>query len=465
MSRTVDVVVVGGGPAGENVAARAVRGGLSVALVEHERYGGECSYWACMPSKALLRPVDVAGAARRLPGVPTGPLDAAAVLARRDAFVHGFDDSSQERWVTDTGIEAVRGHGRLSGEREVTVTAPDGADEVLTARHAVVLATGTQAVVPDVPGLRDARPWTSREVTAMAAVPRRLLVVGGGVVACEMAQAVAGLGAEQVVQLVKGDRLLERMEPWAGELVAEGLRETGVDVRFGTSAASFRRDAAGVTAVLQDGTERTADEVLVATGRRPSTGDLGLDAVGLEPGRPVEVDDSMRSTTVPWLYAAGDVNGRALLTHMGKYQARVCGDVVVARATGAPDDGPSLRATGPVPQVVFTDPQAASVGPTEQEARDAGRDVRTVAVDLAGVAGASLLADDYRGRASLLLEGDGDGAVVVGATLVGQDVAELLHSATVAVTAQLPLHVLWHAVPSYPTVSEAWLRLLEAAGL
>ena len=465
MSRTVDVVVVGGGPAGENVAARAVRGGLSVALVEHERYGGECSYWACMPSKALLRPVDVAGAARRLPGVPTGPLDAAAVLARRDAFVHGFDDSSQERWVTDTGIEAVRGHGRLSGEREVTVTAPDGADEVLTARHAVVLATGTQAVVPDVPGLRDARPWTSREVTAMAAVPRRLLVVGGGVVACEMAQAVAGLGAEQVVQLVKGDRLLERMEPWAGELVAEGLRETGVDVRFGTSAASFRRDAAGVTAVLQDGTELTADEVLVATGRRPSTGDLGLDAVGLEPGRPVEVDDSMRSTTVPWLYAAGDVNGRALLTHMGKYQARVCGDVVVARATGAPDDGPSLRATGPVPQVVFTDPQAASVGPTEQEARDAGRDVRTVAVDLAGVAGASLLADDYRGRASLLLEGDGDGAVVVGATLVGQDVAELLHSATVAVTAQLPLHVLWHAVPSYPTVSEAWLRLLEAAGL
>ncbi len=465
MSRTVDVVVVGGGPAGENVAARAVRGGLSVALVEHERYGGECSYWACMPSKALLRPVDVAGAARRLPGVPTGPLDAAAVLARRDAFVHGFDDSSQERWVTDTGIEAVRGHGRLSGEREVTVTAPDGADEVLTARHAVVLATGTQAVVPDVPGLRDARPWTSREVTAMAAVPRRLLVVGGGVVACEMAQAVAGLGAEQVVQLVKGDRLLERMEPWAGELVAEGLRETGVDVRFGTSAASFRRDAAGVTAVLQDGTELTADEVLVATGRRPSTGDLGLDAVGLEPGRPVEVDDSMRSTTVPWLYAAGDVNGRALLTHMGKYQARVCGDVVVARATGAPDDGPSLRATGPVPQVVFTDPQAASVGPTEQEARDAGRDVRTVAVDLAGVAGASLLADDYRGRASLLLEGDGDGAVVVGATLVGQDVAELLHSATVAVTAQLPLRVLWHAVPSYPTVSEAWLRLLEAAGL
>lgn len=296
----------------------------------------------------------------------------------------------------------------------------------------------------------------------MKAVPRRLVVLGGGVVSVEMAQAVKGLGAESVVLLVRGARLLERMEPYAGELVADGLRETGVDIRYGASAASVRRDSGGVTVVLEDGGEVTADELLVAVGRRPRTGDLGLDTVGLEPGSSVEVDDSMRVPGSDWLYAAGDVNGRALLTHMGKYQARVCGDVIVARAAGGPDDGPALRATGPVPQVVFTDPQACSVGPTEADARRAGLVVRTVSIDLGGVAGAALLADGYRGRASLLV---GEGDVVLGATFVGQEVAELLHSATVAVTAGLSLQQLWHAVPSYPTVSEAWLRLLEAAGL
>ena len=315
--------------------------------------------------------------------------------------------------------------------------------------------------MPDVPGLREARPWTNREVTTMAAVPRRLVVIGGGVVAVEMAQAARGLGAEQVVLLVRGDRLLERMEPYAGELVARAARDRGGDpVRH--SAAAVRRDAAGVTVTLEGGGEVVGDELLVATGRRPRTDDLGLETVGLTPGRSIEVDDSMRVPGSDWLYAAGDVNGRALLTHMGKYQARVCGDVIAARAAGRPDDSPALRATAPVPQVVFTDPQAASVGPTEDEARAAGRTVRSYAVDLGGVAGAALLADGYRGRASIVVD---DRDVVVGATFVGQDVAELLHSATVAVAAGLTLDQLWHAVPSYPTVSEGWLRLLETAGL
>jgi dihydrolipoamide dehydrogenase len=468
---TYDVVVLGGGPPGENVAARAIRGGLTAALVEHELVGGECSYWACMPSKALLRPVELLADARRTPGVAravTGPLDTRAVLDRRGRFVDkddtkpfGHDDSGQVRWLDKTNIDLIRGHARLAGERRVSV-----GDRTLTARHAVVLATGTTATIPPIPGLREARPWTSREVTNAPAAPRRLVVLGGGVVGCEMAQAMRGLGSEQVTVVSQGP-LLERNEPFAGSLVAESFAESGITVRTGTSVASVRRpvESGEVTVTLDGGGELVADELLVAVGRTPGTADVGLETVGLTPGTYVEVDDSMLALG-DWLYAIGDVTGRNLLTHMGKYQARVAGDVIAARAAGEPDDLPAHRALADsawVPQVVFTDPQVGAVGLTESAALERGLSVRTAEYDTAAVAGAALRGEDHRGRAKIVV--DTDRNLVVGVTFVGPEIAELLHSATVAVVGEVPLERLWHAVPSYPTVSEVWLRLLETYGL
>ncbi|WP_329079364.1 MULTISPECIES: dihydrolipoyl dehydrogenase family protein [unclassified Streptosporangium] len=469
MSDEFDVVVVGAGPAGENVADRAVRGGLTAVVVERHLAGGECSYWACIPSKALLRPVELAAEVSRVPGLTVGPIDTAAVLARRDEAVSHFDDSGQVEWIGSVPAEFVRGHGRLDGPKRVVVTSKDGSVRTLTARRAVVLATGSDAAVPPIPGLAEASPWTSHEVTAARSVPARLAVLGGGVVACEMAQAMHGLGARETTVLARG-RLLGRMEPFAGELVAESFAEAGITVRMGVQVTKVERPTPGgpVTVHLSEGPPVEADELLVATGRRPATGDLGLETVGLEAGRTVEVDDSMRATGVSgdWLYAVGDVNGRALLTHMGKYQARVCGDVIAARAKGEPDDLPGLRDVADAygaPQVVFTDPQVCSAGRTEAEARADGFDVRTVEYDLGRVSGAYLQGDGYRGRAKAVV--DERRRVLLGVTFAGPAVGEMLHSATIAVVAEVPLDRLWHAVPSYPTVSEIWLRLLETYGL
>ncbi|BFV60105.1 NAD(P)/FAD-dependent oxidoreductase [Kitasatospora sp. CMC57] len=461
-----DVVVLGGGPTGENLADRAKAAGLSTVLVESQLIGGECSYWACMPSKALLRPWLALAHARALPGTReavTGKLDAAAVLARRDEFTWHWHDDSQVEWLRSTGIDLVRGHGRLAGERSVLV---DG-ERLLTARHAVVVCTGTRPALPDVPGLAAAHPWTSRDATSAAKVPGRLAVVGGGVVAVEMATAWQGLGS-QVTLLVRGDGVLDRMEPFAGELVADGLRAAGVDVQLNTTVTRLARQGGEVTLTLGDGGTVLADEVLYATGRVPRTEDIGLETVGLQPGSWLDVDDSclVRAVEGDWLYAAGDVNHRALLTHQGKYQARIAGAAIGARAAGATVDtsrwGPHAASadTAGAPQVVFTEPEAASVGLSLAEAERAGLRVRAVDQEIGNVAGASLYGDDYRGQARLVVDLDRD--VIVGATFVGPAVAELLHSATIAVVGEVPIARLWHAVPAYPTISEVWLRLLES---
>lgn len=468
-----DVIVLGAGPVGENVADRVRAVGLSVAVVEHELVGGECSYWACMPSKALLRPVTARADGRRVPGVrrpePDG-LDTRAVFARRNAFTSQWKDDGQVEWLESTGATLYRGRGRLAGPRMVTVEQAGGGQVPLTARHAVAVCTGSQAALPALPGMAEARPWTSREATESGVVPPRLAVVGGGVVAVEMATAWRALGA-RVTMLVRGGGLLSRMEPFAGELVAERLTADGVDIRYRTSVTEVRRpESSGPVTLLCDGDHRgslEADEALFATGRAPRTDDLGLETVGLRPGGWLSVDDSCRVAEVDggWLYAVGDVNGRALLTHQGKYQARIAGAAIGARAAGgaARTEAWGTHAAtadhAAVPQVVFTDPEAVSVGLTAAEAEEAGRRVRAVDFDLGQVAGAALYGDGYRGRARMVV--DTDRGHLVGATFVGPGVGELLHSATVAVAGEVPIERLWHAVPPYPTISEVWLRLLE----
>jgi pyruvate/2-oxoglutarate dehydrogenase complex dihydrolipoamide dehydrogenase (E3) component len=478
-----DVIVIGAGPVGETAAVRAVRGGLSAAVVERRLAGGECQNYGCVPSKAMLWPMEIAAQVGRMPGLSLfGPADAARILARRDGIVDHRHDAAIVNWIEKIPATFIRGQARLAGPRRVEVTEPDGAVRPLRARQAVVLATGSDPLIPDIPGLRAARPWTNREATSSIRVPRRLVVIGGGPVACEMAQALHFLGAQEVTMLVRDDRLLTRTEPFAGRLVARSFRQSGIDLRLRRSAVRVERPVAGgpVTVHVDDGGRVEADEILVAVGRQPVVTGLGLETAGAEPASagpasagpdragPVRVDDSMRAEGVAggWLYAVGDVNGRNLLTHMGKYQARVCGDVIAARAAGQPDDRPSLRdvADGQgAPQAIFTDPQVIMAGRTEAQARADGFSVRAVEFSIGAVMGAVLQADGYDGQAKAVI--DTGRQVLLGVTFAGPGVVDHLHAATIAVTAEIPLDRLWHAVPAFPTVSEIWLELLQAYGL
>lgn len=474
-----DVVVIGGGPPGENAAQYATQfSGLSAVIVEQELVGGECSYWACMPSKALLRPVELFDEVAALRAMAPAEIDVAAVLERRDLIVNNHDDASQVGWAEGAGIAVVRGSGRLVAERLVAVRGADGAERRLAARHAVVLATGSRPFLPAIDGLEAARPWTSRDVTNCHEIPRRVAILGGGVVACEAATWLGGLGAE-VTLLEQGEHLLGRAEPFAGALVAEALIDRGVGVHLRARVARVQREeinAKGegwrhggeVVLELVSGGAVRADELVVATGRRSNSEELGLERFGLATSGPIEVNDDLSVVGIDgdWLYAVGDVCGLAQLTHMGKYQARICGRVIASRAAGAPLDVGEFGAhrdladVRAVPQVVFTSPPVASVGETEAEARRHGAAVEVVEHDLAALAGTFLRAEDYRGRAKLVIDASTD--TLLGATFVGAGTAELVHSATIAVVARVRISALWHAVPSYPTVSEVWLRLLEA---
>ena len=450
--RSFDVIVIGAGPAGEVLAGRVAERGHETAVVESHLVGGECSFYACMPSKALLRPAELLSEAQRVPGVceaVTQGLDVPSALERRDEIVHELDDAGQVEWLTDRGITFVRGHGRLAGARCVRA-----GEELLRARRAVVIATGSGAAMPPIPGLAEARPWTNREATTSQVVPQRLLVLGGGVVGVELAQAYASFGT--AVTLVEaGPRLLAREEPFAAEEVAAGLRDHGVELLTAAAATQVRRAGDEVRLTLDGGRELVGEELLVAVGRRPATADLGLETIGIEAGGPLEVDDRMRVHGHDWLYAIGDVNGRSLLTHMGKYQARVA-----SRAIDGDGAACATQDRAGSPRVVFTDPQLAAVGMTEAAARDAGVDVRTVRRPTSASAGASFVGRGARGSAQLVIDAARD--VVIGATFVGFEVGEWLQAATVAVVGEVPVARLWDCVPAFPTRSEVWLALLEA---
>jgi pyruvate/2-oxoglutarate dehydrogenase complex dihydrolipoamide dehydrogenase (E3) component len=455
-----DVIVLGAGPAGEVAAGRLVSHGLSVAVVERELAGGECSYWACIPSKSLLHPAAALHKAQRVPGAAqavTGKLDAEAVFAKRNEMISNFDDSSQVSWIEGEGIEFVRGQARLDGDRVVVVTKPDGDETRLYAQKAVIVATGSSASVPPIDGLNGIDYWTSREATTANSVPGSLAIVGGGVVAVEMASAWNSLGSS-VTLLVRGDRLIEREEPFASDLLADALTNAGIDVRLNCEASRVENSANGITVHVSNGEAVETERLLVAAGRRPNTADLGLDSVGLEPGKAIEVDDQLRAKGIDsgWLYAVGDAAGRSLLTHMGKYQATLAADHIGGHKVEAWADHHA------VPGVIFTNPQVASVGIKLHDARLAGLDAKEVRVPLNSVAATSI---DGAPEGSAQLVVDQDRRVIVGATFVGPEVADLAYAATVAIVGEVPIDRLRHAVPAFPAQSELWLRLIEAYGL
>jgi pyruvate/2-oxoglutarate dehydrogenase complex dihydrolipoamide dehydrogenase (E3) component len=481
-SQVYDVICIGSGWAGRIIAARCVAAGLSALVVEQELVGGDCPFWACVPSKALLRPFEALEGAKTVAGAretlvsQEASLNVEAVFQRRDMLTSEWDDKRVLIPLVDgSGTEIVRGSGKVVGERRIIVE--NGSNSVeLQARHAVAVCTGSEPIIPEVPGLADAKPWGPRDATSSSIVPDHLIILGGGAVGCEMATAYSGFGAK-VTLVTRTAEILAQIDPEAGKLVREALASRGVTILLSTSIVSVQRSAPGkpVTVWLSSGERITGSEILVATGRRAITHNVGLESIGLEDlvktGHPLPVDESLRVTAVTgnWLYAAGDVNGRALLTHTSKYHGRIAANSIIARAKGVFPSHlvkfDAFSATADqvaVPQVIFTSPTVTSVGLTRTKAKHEGRAVREVTAPTATL-GARLHSDGYAdGWAQWII--DAESGVLLGATIVGQDAAELLHASTVAIVGGMKVEQLVHALPAFPTMSEVYLSLVDAAG-
>ncbi len=448
MTERYDAVILGMGPGGEVAASRLIAGGKRVAVVERELIGGECAYWACIPSKTLIRPPEARDEARRAFGTSTPTLEIEEIFDYRDQMIRNLDDSGQVKGYEQQGATVFKGEGRISGPGKVEVNG-----ETLQTEH-VIVATGSVANVPPIEGLEGVPVWTNREATTTREVPSRVVVVGGGPVGLEMGQTLSRFGS-RVTLVQHADRLLNREDGEVGELIKAALEEEGIDVRVGRKAARARMDGGTAVVELDDGTELETDVVMVGTGRKPNAEGLGLESVGVEPGgKGLPVDERCRLAEGVW--AVGDVTGVMPFTHVAMYQGRVVADNILGKERKASYRG--------IPRVVFTDPEIAAAGLTEEQAKERGIDVATATLDLTqSLARPWTYEEDPRGHLGLVA--DRKRGVLVGAWAVAPQASEWIHQASQAIRAEIPIDTLLDGVAQFPTYSEAYLKALEQLDL